>query len=131
MIYIPIWTQAILRGRELDMNLSEDTKWMFQQQRNLKQKVSCATYWLKVQQIKLENVVTKMQQHDMELFNECVSAQMAKDAARATIYANECAKVRKMAAKVLKSQLALEQLSLRLEMIPGFGSHQAIEERTQ
>ncbi len=111
------------------MDFSEDIKWMLHQQQSLKEKISRAKYWLKVRQDKLENVFTRMQQHDRKLFNECVSAQMAKDPVRATIYANECAKVREMAAMVLRSRLALEQLSLRLEMICGFGAHQLSEER--
>ena len=112
------------------MNFPKDIKWMLQQQRSLKEKIFCAICWLKVQQKKLEKVVTKMQQQDNELFNKCVSAQMANDTVRATMYASECAKVRKMTARILRSQLALEQLSLRLEMIPKFGSHRVTGERT-
>ena len=91
------------------------------QQQSLKEKVSKTIYRMKVQQNKLENSVIRMQRHDRELFDKCVSSQMAKDSARATMYANECAEVRKMAAITLRSQLALEQVSLRLETIREFG----------
>jgi len=63
----------------------------------------------------------RMQQHDRDIFTKCVDAQMAHDAARAAMYANECAEVRKMAKVTLQCQLALEQVSLRLETIEEFG----------
>ena len=63
-----------------------------------------------------------MQRYDQKLFDRCVSSQMTKDFTRAKIYANECAKIRKVAALALKSQLALEVISMRLEIIHEFGS---------
>jgi division protein CdvB (Snf7/Vps24/ESCRT-III family) len=62
-----------------------------------------------------------MQQHDQDIFTKCVNAQMARDAARAAMYANECAEVRKMAKVTLQCELALEQVSLRLETAEAFG----------
>lgn len=47
---------------------------------------------------------------------------MVKDSARAAIYANECAEVRKMATNALRNQLALEVISLRLGIIREFGA---------
>jgi division protein CdvB (Snf7/Vps24/ESCRT-III family) len=78
-------------------------------------------YRLKVQQNKLESAALRMQQHDKEIFAKCVSSQMSHDTARASMYANECAEVRKMAKVTLQCQLALEQVSLRLETIEEFG----------
>jgi len=63
-----------------------------------------------------------MQQHDKEMFNKCVRSQMDKDNARASMYANECAQVRKMAKVTLQCQLALEQAALRLETVREFGN---------
>jgi division protein CdvB (Snf7/Vps24/ESCRT-III family) len=62
-----------------------------------------------------------MQQHDKDIFSKCVNSQMSHDTARAAMYANECAEVRKMAKVTLQCQLALEQVSLRLETIEEFG----------
>jgi division protein CdvB (Snf7/Vps24/ESCRT-III family) len=62
-----------------------------------------------------------MQQHDKEIFNKCVSSQLSHDTARAAMYANECAEVRKMAKVTVQCQMALEQVSLRLETIQEFG----------
>jgi len=63
-----------------------------------------------------------MQQHDREMFDKCVRAQMAKDNARAAMYANECAQIRKMAKVTLQCQLALMQAALRLETAREFGN---------
>ena len=99
---------------------------ILQQQPSLKEKISKTIYRLRTQQNKLENAVMRMQRHDRELFDKCVSSQMTKDSARAAMYANECAEVRKMAAITLRSQLALEQVSLRLETIREFGEFAAL-----
>jgi division protein CdvB (Snf7/Vps24/ESCRT-III family) len=63
-----------------------------------------------------------MQQHDKEMFDKCVRAQVSKDDARAAMYANECAQIRKMAKITLQCQLALMQASLRLETAREFGN---------
>jgi len=87
----------------------------------VKEQLSSALYRLRVQQNKLESAATRMQQHDKDIFAKCVNSQMAHDTARASMYANECAEVRKMAKVTLQCQLALEQVSLRLETIEEFG----------
>ncbi len=87
----------------------------------MKEQIASALYRLKVQQNKLESAAMRMQQHDKDIFGKCVNAQVAHDAARASMYANECAEVRKMAKVTLQCQLALEQVSLRLETIEEFG----------
>jgi division protein CdvB (Snf7/Vps24/ESCRT-III family) len=88
---------------------------------SMKEQLSTAIYRLKVQQNKLEAASSRMQQHDKDIFAKCVSAQMSHDTARASMYANECAELRKIAKVTLQSQLALEQVSLRLETIEEFG----------
>jgi len=87
----------------------------------VKEQLSTAIYRLKVQQNKLESAASRMQQHDRDIFTKCVNAQMTRDAARAAMYANECAEVRKMAKVTLQCELALEQVSLRLETAEAFG----------
>jgi division protein CdvB (Snf7/Vps24/ESCRT-III family) len=87
----------------------------------MKEQIASALYRLKVQQNKLESAAMRMQQHDKDIFAKCVNSQMSHDAARASMYANECAEVRKMAKVTLQCQLALEQVSLRLETIEEFG----------
>lgn len=87
----------------------------------LKEKVSQAIYRLKVQRTKLENAATRIENHDKSLFEKIVKAQMTKDSARAIMYANECAELRKIAKTTLRCQLALEKVLLRLETIKDFG----------
>lgn len=87
-----------------------------------KERVDEAIFRLRVQENRLEGAASRMQQHDKEMFNKCVRAQMDKDNARASMYANECAQVRKMAKVTLQCQLALEQAALRLETVREFGN---------
>jgi len=93
----------------------------FHHKPSVKEQVSTALYRLKTQQNKLEAAAARMQLHDKEIFNKCVSSQFAHDTARAAMYANECAEVRKMAKVTVQCQMALEQVSLRLETIQEFG----------
>ena len=88
---------------------------------SIKEQLGTAIYRLKVQENKLESASLRMQQHDRDIFTKCVNAQMSHDTARAAMYANECAEVRKMAKVTLQCQLALEQVSLRLETVEAFG----------
>jgi len=87
----------------------------------LKEKIAMCIYRLKTQKTKIADSSAKMQQRDRDFFNKCVAAQMAKDSARAAMYANECAEVRKMAKTTLRCELALEQITLRLETVEEFG----------
>ncbi len=62
-----------------------------------------------------------MQNHYNNLFRKVTNAVMAKDTTRAHIYANESAEVRKMCETIMRSQFAIEQVSLRLETVGEFG----------
>ena len=62
-----------------------------------------------------------MQQRDQALYGKCVLAIQGKNTQLASMYANECAELRKMAKVVLHSELALEQITLRLETVHEFG----------
>jgi len=87
----------------------------------LRERVVAALHRLRIQQNRLEGASIRMQQHDKELFSKCVSAQMSKDSARAAMYASECSEIRKIARVTLRCQLALEQVSIRLETVEQFG----------
>jgi division protein CdvB (Snf7/Vps24/ESCRT-III family) len=56
-----------------------------------------------------------MQRRDREFFEKCVAARSSGDMARANLYAEECAEVRKLAKIAINSELALEQLIFKLE----------------
>lgn len=87
----------------------------------VKEQISSALYRLNVQKNKLETAASRMQQHDKDIFAKCINSQMAHDNARAMMYANECAEVRKMAKVTVQCQMALEQVYLRLQTIEEFG----------
>ncbi len=76
---------------------------------------------LRVQSEKLRRAYQRLIARDRELFEACVSAEQELDRDRATIYANEIAQLRKMSRTILRSQISLEKVILRLETIKDFG----------
>jgi division protein CdvB (Snf7/Vps24/ESCRT-III family) len=87
----------------------------------LKDQIVKARSRLEIQKERLESMAIKIQQKDQELFERCTGAQVNKDLARAQIFANECAEVRKIYHIVLSGQLALEQVVFKLDMALEFG----------
>ena len=87
----------------------------------LRERISYTLYKLKIQEGKLEQAYQRMQNHYNEVFRKCTNSVLAKDSARASIYANECAEIRKMCQTILRSQFAIEQVMLRLETVEEFG----------
>lgn len=87
----------------------------------MKQRISGCLFKLKVQQRKLERTSYHLQQRDQALYGKCVLAVQSKNTELASMYANECAELRKMAKVVLHSELALEQVTLRLDTVSEFG----------
>ena len=87
----------------------------------LKQRINECLFKLKLQQRKLEKTSYQMQQRDQSLYGKCVLATQSKNTQAASMYANECAELRKMAKVVLHSEMALETINLRLQTIRDFG----------
>ena len=87
----------------------------------VKQRINNCLFKLKLQQRKLERASYQMQQRDQALYGKCVFATQAKNNQAASVYANECAELRKMAKVVLHSGMALEMVTLRLQTIRDFG----------
>ena len=54
----------------------------------------------------------KLQTREKELFGKCVSAQMEGDSVKATMYANQCAEVRKIIRLVTGTEETLSRLSI-------------------
>jgi len=106
--------------REPKEPLREKISGIFGRRTPLKEKIAICIYRLKTQKAKIADSSARMQRRDRD-YDKCVAAQMAKDSARAAIYANECAEVRKMAKITLRCELALEQITLRLETVEQFG----------
>ncbi len=79
-----------------------------------------------VKQIEQENqrltlAAQRFQERDRMIFNKVVEAYTSHDTARAKIYANELAEVRKMQGMILSAKLALEQISLRMGTVTELG----------
>jgi division protein CdvB (Snf7/Vps24/ESCRT-III family) len=89
----------------------------------MKRKITSTLHRLSVQLKHLERKSYQLQNRDKELYKKCVSALQSKKNEMATMYANECAEIRKIMMTTIKSQLALEQVKLRLETIKDFGEY--------
>lgn len=87
----------------------------------LKEKISQAIFRLETQLNKLEQSASKLHQRDREMFERCIGAKASGDDARATMYANECVEIRKIAKIILASQLAIEKVILRLRTVEDVG----------
>jgi len=66
---------------------------------------------LNVQFTRLAAWKAKLQRREKELFEKCVSAQMEGDPSKATMYANQCAEIRKIVRLVTGTELTLSRLS--------------------
>ena len=64
---------------------------------------------------KLDFSLNKLQHYDKQLFEKVVNSLMQGDKAKANMYANEVAEVRKMAKILMTIRYALERVKLRLE----------------
>ena len=84
-------------------------------QRPLKEQLAVVIYRIRTQRNKIESTSLMMQRRDKEFFDKCLAARLAGDTARANLYAEECAEVRKLAKIAINSELALEQLIFKLE----------------
>ena len=87
----------------------------------LKDKITTTVYKLNMVQRKLNDSHLRMEQKYKTLFNKCVRAQEAKDQTTAVMYANECGQVKKIVQTLVSSELALEQVVLRMETVKDFG----------
>ena len=79
-----------------------------------------------VKQIEQENqrltlASQRFAERDKMIFNKVVEAYTNHDTARAKIYANELAEVRKMQKMIFSAKLALEQISLRMRTVTELG----------
>ncbi|AWR99990.1 cell division protein CdvB1/B2 [Metallosphaera hakonensis] len=97
--------------------IGERVKGAFKQKQPLRYKLVTANYKLKTTINRLDVYISKMQERDRILFERIITAQMSKDNARASMYANEIAEIRKMTKQMMGVQIALEQVQLRLETV--------------
>ncbi len=89
---------------------------------SLHRRIADARRRLRLQSAKLEANASRLATRDKKMFGKCVKAKISKDAARSILYANECAEIRKATKILIRSQLSLEQVSLRLETVDDLGN---------
>ena len=87
----------------------------------LKDRVTQTIYRLNMVQRKLGDAQQRIETKHRALFNKCVKSQEVKDTQTAVMYANEVAQIKKIAQTIVTSELALEQVILRLETVNDFG----------
>jgi len=66
---------------------------------------------------RLEKMLTRLQEQANEAFEKCVEAKMAKDENLASIYANQCAEIRKLIGTVVASESFLSRMGLAMESL--------------
>ncbi len=101
--------------------LTEIVTGFFRPREPLKRKITHIIIMIKEQQDKLDELLFRLEERGRDLFDKTVKAYVAKDMARATIYAGEVAEIRKIAKMVATTKLALEKVALRLETISQLG----------
>jgi len=75
---------------------------------------------LRVQENKLEDISQRFSDRGRNLFERCVLAQQEKDTYKASMYAEEIVQLKKMNGVVMRSQLSLRQVALRIETLQDF-----------
>lgn len=102
-------------------SLADKLKGAFKSKEPLRHKLIMAQYKLRTTLSRLDVYISKLQERDRTLFERVVEAQMNKDKERASMYANEIAEIRKVTKQLITTQIALEQVELRLETITELG----------
>jgi division protein CdvB (Snf7/Vps24/ESCRT-III family) len=87
----------------------------------LKPRLDFAVRRIDLQVQKLDQATDRFSQRDKAIFARIVDAYAKHDSARANVFANELAEVRKMSKLIMNAKLALEQITLRLRTVSELG----------
>jgi len=87
----------------------------------LKPRLDFAVRRIDLQVQKLDQATERFTQRDQAIFARIVDAYTKHDSARANVFANELAEVRKMSRLIINARLALEQITLRLRTVSELG----------
>ncbi|MBS7626182.1 hypothetical protein KEJ51_03965 [Candidatus Bathyarchaeota archaeon] len=66
---------------------------------------------------KLEKIILKLRERDRETFEKCVKAKMLREDKLATLYASQCAEIRRLIRAVVASQVVLTRIGVALESL--------------
>jgi division protein CdvB (Snf7/Vps24/ESCRT-III family) len=87
----------------------------------LKPRLDFAVRRIELQVQKLDQATDRFSQRDKTIFARIVDAYSKHDTARANVFANELAEIRKMERLIMNARLALEQIVLRLRTVSELG----------
>jgi division protein CdvB (Snf7/Vps24/ESCRT-III family) len=87
----------------------------------LKPRMDFAVRRIELQTQKLDQATERFSQRDRAIFQRIVDAYTKHDTARANVFANELAEIRKMERLIINARLALEQIVLRLRTVSELG----------
>ncbi len=87
----------------------------------LKPRLDGAVRRLDMQIQKLDQANERFSKRDKSIFSRIVDAYTKHDMARANVFANELAEIRKMERMIMHARLALEQITLRLRTVSELG----------
>lgn len=87
----------------------------------LKPRLDMAIRRIELQIQKLDQASERFSQRDKSIFARIVDAYTKHDMARANVFANELAEIRKMEKMIMHARLALEQIVLRLRTVTELG----------
>jgi division protein CdvB (Snf7/Vps24/ESCRT-III family) len=87
----------------------------------LKPRLDFAVRRIELQVQKLDQATERFGQRDKTIFARIVDAYTKHDTARANVFANELAEIRKMEKLIINARLALEQIVLRLRTVSELG----------
>jgi division protein CdvB (Snf7/Vps24/ESCRT-III family) len=87
----------------------------------LKPRMDIAIRRIELQIQRLDQSTDRFSQRDKTIFTRIVDAYTKHDMARANVFANELAEIRKMEKMIMHSRLALEQVVLRLRTVSELG----------
>ena len=87
----------------------------------LKPRLDFAVRRIELQVQKLDQATERFGQRDKTIFARIVDAYTKHDTARANVFANELAEIRKMEKLIMNARLALEQIVLRLRTVSELG----------
>jgi len=107
--------------RSNDLSVSTKVKDAIRPPGPLKPRLDLATKRIESQIQRLDQASNRFQDRDKTIFNRIVDAYAKHDTARANVFANELAEIRKMEKMIFHAKLALEQITLRLKTVTELG----------
>jgi division protein CdvB (Snf7/Vps24/ESCRT-III family) len=108
-------------GRERDVPLTTRIKETVRPPGPLKPRLDFAIRRLELQIQRLDKAGDRFTERDKSIFSKIVEAYSKHDMARANVFANELAEIRKMEKMIMHARLALEQIVLRLRTVSELG----------